>query len=113
MVGAGDLVVPILGLPHWVGVVIVGSVVILIVATAGMTSTTYVQFIKGGLLIFFSIILTIYILNNGLNKKPSPDVENYISLNANVDNHGIVSIPLSFLTLILVSLITGKKDSID
>jgi cation/acetate symporter len=50
MVGAGDLVVPLLGLPHWAGVVIVGSIVILIVATAGMTSTTYVQFIKGGLL---------------------------------------------------------------
>lgn len=43
MVGAGDLVVPLLGLPHWLGVVIVGSIVIFIVATAGMTSTTYVQ----------------------------------------------------------------------
>ncbi len=28
MVGAGDLVVPLLGLPHWMGVVIVGSIVI-------------------------------------------------------------------------------------
>ena len=51
MVGAGDLVTPLLGLPHWVGVVLVGTVVIIIVASAGMTSTTYVQFIKGGLLI--------------------------------------------------------------
>lgn len=42
MVGAGDLVVPLLGLPHYVGVLIVGSIVIFIVATAGMTSTTYV-----------------------------------------------------------------------
>jgi len=72
MVGAGDLVVPLLGLPHWAGVLIVGSIVILIVATAGMTSTTYVQFIKGSLLIIFSTILTIYILNNGL-KLPSAD----------------------------------------
>lgn len=48
MVGAGDLVTPLLGLPHWVGVVLVGFVVIIIVASAGMTSTTYVQFIKGG-----------------------------------------------------------------
>ncbi len=71
MVGAGDLVVPLLGLPHWMGVVIVGSIVILIVATAGMTSTTYVQFLKGGLLIIFSTILTVYILRNGLNKTPS------------------------------------------
>ncbi|MEN8201133.1 MAG: cation acetate symporter [Bacteroidota bacterium] len=70
MVGAGTLVEPLLGLDHWVGVVIVGAVVIFIVATAGMTSTTYVQFIKGGLLIIFSTILTIYILNNGLNLNP-------------------------------------------
>jgi cation/acetate symporter len=70
MVGAGTLVEPLLGLDHWVGVVIVGAVVIFIVATAGMTSTTYVQFIKGGLLIIFSTVLTIYILNNGLNLNP-------------------------------------------
>lgn len=67
MVGAGTLVEPLLGLEHWVGVVIVGVVVIFIVATAGMTSTTYVQFIKGGLLIIFSTILSVYIFNNGLN----------------------------------------------
>jgi cation/acetate symporter len=70
MVGAGTLVEPLLGLDHWVGVVIVGAVVIFIVATAGMTSTTYVQFIKGGLLIIFSTVLTIYILNSGLNLNP-------------------------------------------
>lgn len=70
MVGAGALVRPLLGLPHWAGVVIVGAIVIFIVATAGMTSTTYVQFIKGGLLILFSLILSIYIFNNGLSLKP-------------------------------------------
>jgi len=77
MVGAGDLVVPLLGLPHWAGVVIVGSIVIFIVATAGMKSTTYVQFIKGGLLITFTTILTIYILNNGLNLKPRADYHDF------------------------------------
>jgi len=70
MVGAGALVTPLLGLDHWVGVVIVGVIVTFIVATAGMTSTTYVQFIKGGLLIIFSIVLSVYIFNNGLNLKP-------------------------------------------
>jgi Na+(H+)/acetate symporter ActP len=54
MVGAGVLVTPLLGLPHFVGVILVGAIVITIVATAGMTSTTYVQFIKGALLIIFS-----------------------------------------------------------
>ncbi len=48
MVGAGALVTPLFGLPHWIGVVMVGATVIVIVATAGMVSTTYVQFLKGG-----------------------------------------------------------------
>ena len=77
MVGAGALVTPLLGLPHWVGVVIVGAIVITIVATAGMTSTTYVQFIKGGLLIVFSTILAIYIFNNGLTLNPDNDDQKY------------------------------------
>ncbi|RYF99201.1 MAG: cation acetate symporter, partial [Chitinophagaceae bacterium] len=77
MVGAGDLVTPLLGLPHWVGVVLVGVVVIVIVASAGMTSTTYVQFIKGGLLLLLSTILTIYILKNGLNTKPAQNGQSY------------------------------------
>src|ERR1700685_4566261 len=38
MVGAGVLIRPLLGLPHAVGVVIVGAVVVTIVATAGMAS---------------------------------------------------------------------------
>lgn len=88
MVGAGDLVVPILGLPHWAGVVIVGSVVIFIVATAGMTSTTYVQFLKGGLLIIFSVVLTFYILNKGLDKEPSPEHHEYISLEVSLNPAG-------------------------
>jgi len=73
MVGAGDLVVPLLGMPHWIGVIIVGSVVIFIVATAGMTSTTYVQFLKGGMLIIFSTLITFYILQKGLANPPQPD----------------------------------------
>ena len=62
MVGAGSLVKPLLGLPYWAGVVMVGTVVIVIVVTAGMVSTTYVQFLKGGLLVIFSLLLTILIL---------------------------------------------------
>ncbi len=82
MVGAGALVTPLLGLPHWVGVVMVGAVVILIVATAGMTSTTYVQFIKGGLLIVFSLIVVILVLNKGIKRTPSPDYHQPIVLAA-------------------------------
>jgi cation/acetate symporter len=65
MNGAGSLVEPLLGLPHWVGVIIVGAIVITIVATAGMTSTTYVQFLKGGLLLVFSTILVALVLFRG------------------------------------------------
>src|SRR6187431_862141 len=46
MVGAGALITPLLGLPHIVGVGLVGVVVTTIVVTAGMVSTTWVQFIK-------------------------------------------------------------------
>lgn len=70
MVGAGVLVTPLLGLPHWIGVCMVGAIVITIVATAGMTSTTYVQFLKGGLLIIFSTVLSVAVLNKGLSTEP-------------------------------------------
>ena len=66
MVGAGHLIVPLLGLPHAVGVILVGVAVTLIVVTAGMVSTTWVQFIKGSLLVFFCGVLTIMIMNRGL-----------------------------------------------
>ena len=73
MVGAGVLVTPLLGLPHWMGVCMVGAIVITIVATAGMTSTTYVQFLKGGLLIIFSTVLSVAVLNKGLSTEPRPE----------------------------------------
>lgn len=66
MVGAGTLIKPLLGLEYWHGVVMVGTVVMAIVVTAGMVSTTYVQFLKGGLLVLFSLLLTIFILMRGL-----------------------------------------------
>ncbi|MBM4003836.1 MAG: cation acetate symporter [Planctomycetes bacterium] len=66
MVGAGAIVKPLFGYPHWVGVILVGSVVTVIVVTAGMVSTTYVQFLKGALLVIFSGILTALIVARGL-----------------------------------------------
>lgn len=66
MVGAGALVQPLLGMPHWAGVVLVGATVIVIVVTAGMVSTTWVQFLKGALLVAFSTVLTVMVLNRGL-----------------------------------------------
>ncbi|TWU15550.1 cation acetate symporter [Allorhodopirellula heiligendammensis] len=65
MVGAGVLIQPLLGFPHWVGVVLVGCVVITIVVTAGMVSTTWVQFLKGSLLVLFSTVLVTLVLQQG------------------------------------------------
>jgi cation/acetate symporter len=69
MVGAGVLIQPLLGLPHWAGVLLVGATVIVIVVTAGMVSTTWVQFLKGALLVIFSAILTVMVLNRGFDVK--------------------------------------------
>ncbi|MDP6556232.1 MAG: cation acetate symporter [Pirellulaceae bacterium] len=69
MVGAGVLIQPLLGFPHWVGVLMVGATVTVIVVTAGMVSTTYVQFLKGSLLVVFSAVLTLLILMRGFDVK--------------------------------------------
>ena len=71
MVGAGALVKPLFGFSHSVGVLMVGSVVIVIVVTAGMVSTTYVQFLKGALLVIFSGILTLLIISRGVVSRES------------------------------------------
>ncbi len=70
MVGAGVLVQPLLGMAHHWGVIMVGVIVITIVATAGMASTTYVQFLKGGLLILFSFALVIAVCVRGFTTRP-------------------------------------------
>jgi cation/acetate symporter len=72
MVGAGVLVRPLLGIPHAAGVMLVGAIVILIVVTAGMVSTTYVQFLKGSLLVIFSAVLAVLILVRGLERSAPP-----------------------------------------
>jgi cation/acetate symporter len=92
MVGAGAIVTPLLGLPHWIGVVMVGSIVILIVATAGMTSTTYVQFIKGGLLIVFSLVLVVMVLNKGIKRTPSADYHKGVVLAATLADGRVTAV---------------------
>lgn len=99
MVGAGALIQPLLGFEYWHGVVLVGVIVTLIVATAGMVSTTYVQFIKGALLVLFSGVLTVLILNRGLK----------------VDDSELASSPQTMVkkkdgTVLVNGLPHGKKD---
>jgi cation/acetate symporter len=92
MVGAGALVTPLLGFPHWVGVILVGSIVIFIVSTAGMTSTTYVQFIKGGLLIIFSFVIVIFVLNKGIKLNPDSNYHSFATLNPIVADGKVTSV---------------------
>lgn len=108
MIGAGDLIVPLLGLPYWSGVLIVGSIVIFIVATAGMASTTYVQFIKGALLIVFSTILTIYILNNGLNLNPGDDYHKFIKIEASLEGKKVTGTTDSTYTFVDAHTVDNK-----
>jgi cation/acetate symporter len=88
MVGAGVLVEPLLGIPHTWGVLMVGAIVITIVATAGMASTTYVQFLKGSLLIIFSTILVGAVVIRGLTTRPDQggrvDFYEYSQLKTNI-----------------------------
>jgi len=101
MVGAGALVTPLLGLPHYVGVIMVGLIVITIVATAGMTSTTYVQFLKGSLLIIFSTVLCIFILIQGLNTEPDQGGRvafyKYATIQAQLQGNEIVPVDTAYI----------------
>ncbi|WP_286821196.1 solute symporter family protein [Desulfobacter sp. UBA2225] len=92
MVGAGSLVTPLLGMPHYVGVILVGAIVIFIVATAGMASTTYVQFIKGALLIIFSSVLSIAIFVHGIKTPPAENYHKFKTINATVANGEVTAI---------------------
>jgi cation/acetate symporter len=76
MVGAGALVQPLLGFPHYVGVIVVGCIVTLIVTTAGMVSTTWVQFIKGSLLVVLCAVITVLLLHRGITTKPTDSAGN-------------------------------------
>ncbi len=94
MVGAGVLVQPLLGLPHAWGVIMVGAIVITIVATAGMASTTYVQFIKGTLLIIFSTILVAAVVIRGLSTQPDQggtvEYYRYTDLTAQISGDALI-----------------------
>lgn len=91
MVGAGALIKPLLGFSYEYGVVIVGVVVTTIVVTAGMVSTTWVQFIKGSLLVIFCLILTGMILQRGLKVTPTDVAMQSQTLSLTADGKRIVN----------------------
>ncbi len=118
MVGAGALVTPLLGFDQWKGVVMVGTVVILIVVTAGMVSTTWVQFLKGGLLVVFSAILTWMILQRGLKvEKGGNDGHEFRTLAkvefADLENYDGVVGPLTNVELLPSGTYGGTVKSVE
>lgn len=62
MVGAGNLIKLMFGLPYELAVVIVGTVMIAYVLFGGMLATTWVQIIKAGLLLGGATLLVILVL---------------------------------------------------
>jgi cation/acetate symporter len=62
MVGAGELIHLMFGLPYRLAIVIVGAVMLLYVLFGGMIATTWVQIIKAGLLLLGATTLAILVL---------------------------------------------------
>jgi cation/acetate symporter len=64
MVGAGQLVELLFGLPYTVSVVIVGVLMILYVTFGGMVATTWVQIIKACLLLFGASLMAFLVMQS-------------------------------------------------
>ncbi len=62
MVGAGQLIELLFGLPYLWAVIIVGVLMVIYVTFGGMIATTWVQIIKAGLLLFGSTLIALLVL---------------------------------------------------
>src|SRR5437868_1742085 len=62
MVGAGNLVHLLFGLPYEAAIAIVGAVMLVYVLFGGMIATTWVQIIKAGLLLLGATLLAVMVL---------------------------------------------------
>ena len=63
MVGAGQLIELLFGLPYLVAVVLVGVLMVIYVTFGGMIATTWVQIIKATLLLIGATLMAILVLN--------------------------------------------------
>jgi cation/acetate symporter len=64
MVGAGQLIKLLFGLPYWIAVVVVGALMMIYVLFGGMTATTWVQIIKACLLLAGASFMAFMVLFN-------------------------------------------------
>ena len=62
MVGAGQLIELLFGLPYLWAVIVVGVLMIIYVTFGGMIATTWVQIIKAGLLLLGSTVIALLVL---------------------------------------------------
>jgi len=62
MVGAGQLIELLFGLPYASAVIIVGVLMVIYVTFGGMIATTWVQIIKAGLLLFGATLMSLLVL---------------------------------------------------
>src|SRR5580692_4752341 len=62
MVGAGQLIQLLFGLPYLLAVIFVGIMMIIYVTFGGMIATTWVQIIKAGLLLFGATLMSLLVL---------------------------------------------------
>ena len=62
MVGAGQLIELLFGLPYLLAVVVVGVLMVIYVTFGGMIATTWVQIIKAGLLLGGSTVMALLVL---------------------------------------------------
>ena len=63
MVGAGQLIQLLFGLPYISAVIIVGVLMVIYVTFGGMIATTWVQIIKAGLLLLGATLISLLVLN--------------------------------------------------
>ena len=63
MVGAGQLIELLFGLPYLWAVIVVGILMVIYVTFGGMIATTWVQIIKAGLLLFGSTVMALLVLS--------------------------------------------------
>jgi cation/acetate symporter len=102
MVGAGQLIQLLFGLPYTLAVIIVGVLMILYVTFGGMVATTWVQIIKACLLLFGATVIAFLVLSyfgfsiNGFFAKA---IEVHPKHEAIMRPGGLVSDPISAISL--------------
>jgi cation/acetate symporter len=109
MVGAGKLIELLFGLPYWLAVVLVGTLMMLYVTFGGMLATTWVQITKAVLLLTGTVVMSLLIMSHfgfSLNQLFSAAIAAHPKGHAIMAPGGLVKDPISAISL-GVALIFG------